>query len=141
MKSIAAGILMECHLQEHFDIRHIFTKEDALATFFASLVRAERFGEGSALGRSYTILYNYLEEAGAFWRKESGKYDLDYAKMEEALSRFTELVLKTQATGDQAFAKSFEEKYAKQGASFEADLTNLGLEKIPADIRFNFPAK
>ena len=138
VKANAAGMLLVCKLQDHYDIHHIFTKEDALATFFASLVRSERFGEGSSLGRSSIIIYNYLEQAGAFVRKASGQYSLDYGKMEAALSELTALVLKTQATGDKAFADEFEAKYSKLSANYEADRLNLGLEKIPADIRFNF---
>ena len=48
------------------------------------------------------------------------------------------LVLKTQATGDSEFAGKFEADYAKRSADFDADVLKLGLEKIPADIRFNF---
>ena len=136
IKANAAGVLLVCKLQNHYDIRHLFTREDALVTFFASLVRSERFGEGSSLGRTSIIIYNYLQEAGAFQRKESGHYSLDLAKMEAALSDLTALVLKTQATGDAEFAANFEKRYSKRSANYDADLMNLGIENIPADIRF-----
>ena len=58
--------------------------------------------------------------------------------MEAALSDLTALVLKTQATGDKAFAEEFEAKYSKLNSNYDADRLNLGLERIPADIRFNF---
>ena len=138
VKSLAAGVLMVCQLQSHFDIHHLFTKEDALTTFFTSLVRAERFGEGSALGRANTIIYNYLHEAGAFERQASGQYSLDCEKMEKALAGLTALVLEIQATGNKAFATQFEDKYSKRSEEYKADLLNLGLEKIPVDIRFDF---
>ena len=138
VKANTAGVLLVGMLQKHFDIHHLFTKEDALATFFASLVRAERFGEGTALGRANIIIYNYLAEAGAFTRKATGQYALDFKKMESALSDLTALVLKTQATGDKAFAEQFEARYGKLSADYDADRMNLGLERIPADIRFNF---
>ena len=136
IKANAAGVLLVCKLQNHYDIRHLFTKDDALVTFFASLVRSERFGDASSLGRASIIIYNYLQEAGAFKRKESGHYSLDLAKMEAALSDLTALVLKTQATGDREFAVDFEKRYSKRSANYDADLMSLGLEKIPADIRF-----
>jgi len=136
IKANAAGMLLVSKLQNHYDIHDLFTKEDALTTFFVSLVRSERFGEGSALGRANIIIYNYLQEAGAFQRKASGRYSLDFAKMEAALSDLTALVLKTQATGDRAFAADFEKRYSKRSESYNEDLMNLGLEKIPADIRF-----
>ena len=56
--------------------------------------------------------------------------------MEAALSDLTALVLKTQATGDREFAVDFEKRYSKRSANYDADLMSLGLEKIPADIRF-----
>ncbi len=138
VKANAAGILLVCKLQNHYDIHHLFTKEDALATYFASLLRSERFGEGSALGRANIIIYNYLAQEGAFQRKASNQYSLDFGKMETALSDLTALVLKMQATGDKAAAEAFEGQYAKRSADYDADLLYLGLENIPADIRFNF---
>ena len=40
-----------------------------------------------------------------------------------------------------AFAEEFEAKYSKRSANYDADRMNLGLENIPADIRFNFVKK
>ena len=138
IKANAAGVLLVCKLQSHFDIHHLFTKEDALATFFTSLVRSERFGEGESLGRANTIIYNFLHEAGAFSRHPSGQYTLDYVKMEKALEDLTALVLETQATGNYAFAAAFERQYSKLSDDYSADVMNLGLENIPVDIRFDF---
>ena len=138
VKAIAAGVLLVCKLQNHYDIHHLFTKEDALTTFFASILRSERFGESSALGRANIIVYNYLGQAGAFYRKASNQYSLDLEKMETALSDLTALVLKMQATGDKAAAGQFEAQYSKRNADYDADRLYLGLEKIPADIRFEF---
>ncbi|MCR5070575.1 MAG: Zn-dependent hydrolase [Bacteroidales bacterium] len=138
VKANAAGVLLVCKLQNHFDIHHLFTKEDALATFFASLVRSERFGEGTTLGRANIIIYNYLAQEGAFQRKASNQYSLDFKKMEAALSDLTALVLQMQATGDKAAAEEFETQYSKRNADYDADRLYLGLENIPADIRFNF---
>ena len=140
VKSLAAGVLLVVRMQESFQIHHLFTKEDALTTFFTTLVRAERFGEGSALGRANTIIYNYLHEAGAFTRHAYGQYTLDYAKMESALTDLTAKVLETQATGNMEFAAEFEQKYSVRSEDFKADIMNLGLEKIPVDIRFDFKA-
>ena len=138
LKATAAGVLLVCHLQKHFEIRHIFGKEEALNTFFVSLVRSERFGEGSALGRANIMIFNYLKEAGAFERKPSGQYILNLKKMEESLSNLTSLVLKIQATGDKAAADELEAKYSKTSKEFEADKQNLIVAGVPTDIRFNF---
>lgn len=138
IKANAAGVLLVCKLQSRFYIHHLFTREDALATFFTSLVRSERFGEGESLGRANTIIYNYLHEAGAFDRHPNGQYTLNYDKMEKALEDLTALVLETQATGNYEFASAFENKYTKLSADYSADVMNLGLEKVPVDIRFDF---
>ena len=138
LKANAAGALMLSRLQKHYDIRHNFTREDALVTYFASQLRSERFGDASSIGRSALIIVNYLKENGAFVRKADARYYLDLDKMEAALTSLTALVLKTQATGDRDFALSFIEQYAKTNPEYQADLYNIGLEKIPADIRFDF---
>ena len=139
LKANAAGVLLVCKLQQHFNIRnHYFSKDGALTTFFASLVRSERFGEASSLGRSSVIIYNYLREAGAFDRKPSGHYVLHLKTMEDALSDLTAFVLKTQATGDREGALAFENQYSRRCDDFIDDLTNLRLEKIPTDLRFEF---
>ena len=139
LKSNAASVLLVCKLQKHFDIRnHYFYRDDALTTFFASLVRSERFGEASALGRSSVIIYNYLREAGAFKHRPSGQYTLNLDKMEKALSDLTAFVLKTQATGDREGALEFENKYSKRSEDYDEDLWNLRSLNIPAVIRFNF---
>ena len=139
LKANAAGVLLVCKLQKHFNIRnHYFSKNDALTTFFASLVRSERFGEASSLGRSSVIIYNYLNEAGAFKHKPSGQYDLDLDKMENALSDLTAFVLKTQAMGDRDGAIAFENKYSKRSKDYEIDLRNLRIEMIPSDIILSF---
>ena len=111
---------------------------DALTTLFVGLLRSSRFGEGSALGRAQIIIYNFLKEAGAFQRKATGQYSLDFDAMEQALSDLTALVLKTQATGDADFAAAFEAQYAQSSEDFAANRRALGLEQIPVDIRFNF---
>jgi len=141
LKANTVGILLVCKLQDKYDIHHIFTKEDALATYFASLVRSERFGEGSALGRANAIIFNWLSKAGAVHRNESGRYTLDYAAMESSLGELAALVLKTQATGDRGFAANFETEYSSLSESFKADLHNLSLEGVPADIRFDFKTR
>ena len=138
IKANAAGVLLVCKLQNHYDIHHLFTKDDALTTFFASILRSERFGENSALGRANIIIYNYLAQAGAFHRKASNKYSLNLKKMESALSDLTALMLKIQATGDKTAAEEFEARYSRRSSDYNADRQCLGLENIPADIRFEF---
>ena len=138
MKGNAVGMYLVCKLQNHIAMDRLFTTEDALATFFTSLVRSERFGEGSALGRANTMVFNYLKEKEAFDRHPDGRYSINYEKMEAALGQLSALILRTQATGDIEYAMSFEDKYSHRDSDFQADLMNLSLEKVPMDIRFKF---
>lgn len=138
MKGNVVGMYLVCKLQNHIAMDRLFTTEDALTTFFTSLARSERFGEGSALGRANTMIFNYLKEKGSFERHPDGRYSIDYGKMEDALEDLAALILKTQATGDAEFAASFENTYSHLAPEFEADQRNLSLEKVPMDIRFKF---
>ena len=54
------------------------------------------------------------------------------------LMTLSAMVLKMQATGNKAAAEQFEAQYSKRNADYDADRLYLGLEKIPADIRFEF---
>ena len=138
VKANAAGVLLVSKLQRKYNIHEVFSREDALATFFTSLVRSERFGEGASLGRANTIIFNYLSDEGAFQRHPAGQYYLNYDKMEHALEKLTALVLEIQATGNYAFAQEFESKYAKRSEQYNTDVLNLVQAGIPMDIRFDF---
>lgn len=138
MKANVVGMFLVCRLQEKFDLPGIFTKQDALATFFTSIMRSERFGDGSALGRANIMIYNYLREQGAFSRSEAGIYTIDYARLESAVTELSTLVLTTQALGDVEFARQFERQYSVRTAGYDVDVMNLGMENVPVDIRFEF---
>ena len=138
MKGNVVGMYLVCRLQDNIAMDRLFTTEDALVTFFTSLVRSERFGEGSALGRANTMVFNYLRDKQSFERHPDGRYSVNTANMEKALGELSAFILRTQATGDIDAAAAFEEKYSHRGEDFSADLRNLSLEKVPMDIRFKF---
>ena len=138
IKANVVGVYLVCKLQKHFDLPNIFTKEDALATFFASTIRSERYGEGSILGRTNIMIYNYLKDNAAFHRSVSGTYTIDFAKMESALAGLSALILEIQATGNVQKANEFVAKYSKPDDNLTADIKNLRLENVPIDIRLNF---
>ena len=116
----------------------LIMKQDVLATFVANVIRSTRFGFGDATGRGNLIIYNYLVEQGGITRKVSGKYDIDYARTEEAIASLGAEILKLQATGDLAAATEFVNKYAVVASTIKADIVNLELEKIPVDIRLTY---
>lgn len=132
------GEWLVLHLLEEQKVSALFTREDAIATFVANLIRSQRFGEGEALGRANIMCYNYLSEQGAFARNEAGTYKIDFAKAQQAITDLAALILKTQAVGDKQAADRFESRYSKLSEAFIADLVNLSMEKIPADVRLIF---
>ena len=138
IKANVVGMFLICQLQQHQELPAIFTKDDALTTFVASIMRSERFGEGSALGRANIVIYNFLREKGALKRNDAGGYSIDFAKMESSLGELSAIVLKTQALGDREFAAAFEEQYSKRLPDYSDDILKLGLENIPVDVRFVF---
>ena len=71
-------------------------------------------------------------------RKPDGKYSINFSKAEELIAELGGLILQIQATGDLDAALELENNYSKKGANNDADVLAAGLEKIPADIRFNF---
>ena len=135
-KANVVGLFLVCHLIDQNKISALIEKEDVLTTFFAGLMRSTRFGTGEPLGRANIMCYNYLLEQGAFKRQADGRYALDFGRFQEAVSKLAGLILKTQATGDYAFARSFEEKYAVISETLAADHFNFEHENIPVDLRF-----
>lgn len=138
MKGSVVGLYLSIGLIERHEISALLTKDDAITTYLASLIRSQRFGQGEALGRSNIMIFNYILKNGAIKRKENGKYLINYDKAYSVMTELAGIILKTQATGDLAFAEEFEKQYGEVSDSFKADLVNLRLENIPVDVRFTY---
>ncbi len=107
-------------------------KENFLATYFTGLFRAMRFGINEAHGQGASFQYTYFKDAGAF-AVEDGKFMLDFAVLEQAISDLTRDVVIVQGDGDYDKAKAFLETYAKLDADAEAVIASL--EYLPVDIQ------
>lgn len=109
-------------------------KNNFLATYFVGLFRAVRFGTNEAHGRGAAFQYSYFKEQGAFSiDEETGKYSLDFAKLEAAISALTAEIVMIQGDGDYAKAKAFLDKYALLDAP--ANTVIASLTDIPVDIQ------
>ncbi len=137
-KSNVLGAYLCMQEVEAHRVNALIMKQDVLTTFIVNIIRSSRFGAGDATGRANLIIYNFLMEQGAIARKASGKYDIDYAKAESAISTLGELLLYIQATGDVKAANDLTSKYAVVPSTLKADIVNLELEKIPVDIRLTY---
>lgn len=137
-KANVLGLYLVCKMIDEHKLPGINSKASAINTFVANMIRSQRFGAESLLGRAYVMVFNYLYEQGAFKRGDSGKYSIDQQKLLDAAAELTGIIIRTQATGDYEFAEQFEQKYCSLSDAFKADLVNIRLENIPIDIKFEF---
>jgi hypothetical protein len=112
----------------------IAEKENFLATYFVGLFRAMRFGINEAHGRGAAFQYAFFKERGAALVDEaSGKFRLDFAKLEAAIAELTRAVVVLQGDGDYAAAKAFLDERARLDAPAQAVIDSLAA--IPVDIQ------
>lgn len=136
-KADILGLFMVCKLIDMKEIP-LISKEDAITTFIAGLVRSVRFGAASSHGKANMMCYNYMKDNGAFSRNKNGLYHIDFKKAEEAISSWANLILTTQATGNYEFAKEYSTRNAVIHEPLAADIANVNGRGIPRDIRFDF---
>ena len=136
-KADILGLFMVCKLIEQGEIP-LISKEDAITTYIAGLVRSVRFGTASSHGKANMMCYNFMKEHGAFVRNKDGQYHIDYEQSLKAIDEWAGLILKTQATGDYEFAKAYTAEHAFIPEALSADIANINAHRIPRDIRFDF---
>jgi hypothetical protein len=115
-------------------------REEALATYFAGLFRSVRFGIDEAHGRGSAMQYSYLQEKGAFaFDTRTGRYRVDYRKMEAGLRELLATLIRFQGNGDYAGTKAFFERYARLDANARTVLAAAA--GIPTDIQPDYPER
>jgi len=115
-------------------------KEAMLATYFTGLFRSMRFGISAAHGKGAAFQYTYFREVGAVkWLPEDGRFKIDFAKLEQAVSDLTGKIVVLQGNGNYDAAKAFLDGYAKLDTAAETVLKKL--DDIPYDIRPIYPKK
>ncbi len=113
-------------------------KENFLATYFVGLFRAMRFGINEAHGRGAAFQYSFFKEKEAFSvDEETGKYVLDFAALEDAISALTAEVVFVEGDGDYARADAFLKKYAKLDDAAMGVIASL--TDLPVDIQPVYP--
>ncbi|HEY0147991.1 MAG TPA: hypothetical protein VGB70_03220 [Allosphingosinicella sp.] len=115
-------------------------REEALATYFAGIFRAVRFGTDEAHGRGAALQYSYLQEKGAFeWDARAGRYRLDYPKLEAGIRELTAILVRFQGNGDYAGTRAFFDRYARLDDRARAVLATAA--HIPTDIQPDYPER
>ena len=106
-------------------------------TFMTSVFRSIRFGASSAHGKANMVRFNFFLESGAFARDaETGRYSVDFEKMEESMTDLSRLLLTLQGDGDYEGAVELAGTKGVINAQLQADLDRLTDASIPVDITF-----
>jgi len=110
---------------------------DYYTTFMTSVFRSIRFGAASAHGKANMVRFNFFMDQGAFIRDaETGRYRVDFEKMETAMTKLSRLLLTLQGDGDYEGAAELTSEKGIITAELQADLDRLTQADIPVDITF-----
>jgi len=81
--------------------------------------------------------YNFLEEKRAFTRDSAtGKYRVDFAKVQAGMDSLSSRILTMQGNGDYDGLGVFQDQYGKISRQLQRDLDRLKAKKIPVDVVF-----
>jgi len=106
-------------------------------TFLAGLFRSVRFGASDAHGRANMATFNFFEEQGAFTRDSaSGKYRVNFERMQMAVDLLAGNILRFQGNGDYAGVGTFMTNYGVIKPALQGDLGRLSRLGIPVDVVF-----
>ncbi len=113
-------------------------REEMLATYFAGIFRAVRFGTEEAHGRGAALQYGYLLERDAFsWDASAERYTIDYDAMEAGIRELVGEIVTRQGDGNYDGMAAFFNRYAGLDDAARTVLANS--EDIPTDIRPTYP--
>ena len=111
--------------------------EDNYVTFMAGIFRSVRFGASSAHGQANMVRFNFFQEHGAFTHDEAtGKYRVDFERMENAMVALSQLILTMQGDGNYEAAGELLAEKGIVGPELQAELDRLSTIGIPVDIVF-----
>jgi hypothetical protein len=115
-------------------------REQLLATYFAGIFRAVRFGIDEAHGRGAALQYSYLKEKGAFaWDEQARRFRIDPDRLERGIRDLTADLVRLQGNGDYAGTKAFFERYAR--LDDQARTVLAATAHIPTDIQPRYPSR
>ena len=136
-KADVLGLYMITALHEAGELGEIDLR-DNYVSFVASIFRSIRFGASSAHGKANMVRFNFFVEQGAIIRDpETGKYSVDYDRMQSAMAALSEVLLTLQGDGDYDGASELLATRGVISGELQADLDRLTNANIPVDIVFN----
>jgi len=136
-KADVLGLYMVSELQKSGELGDVDLR-DYYVTFMASVFRSIRFGASEAHGKANMVRFNFFVENGAFVRNaETGKYQVDFDQMNNAMEALSRKLLILQGDGDYEGAAELTATKGVIGEQLQADLNRLTQASIPVDITFN----
>jgi len=138
-KADVMGVYNILYMMERGELP-ITEKQAMLATYFTGLFRSMRFGLGAAHAKGAAFQYSFFREAKAVtWHDTENQFEIDFPKLEQAISDLTGTVVRLQGDGNYDAAKAFLETYVVLDKPALTILENL--TDIPYDIRPVYPDK
>jgi hypothetical protein len=114
----------------------VLPKEQApafYASHVAGIFRTVRFGVAEAHGRAEMMEFNYFAEQGAITHDpKTGRYAIDFTKMQQAIATLAKELLEIEATGDRNRAEQWFKKYDSMPPELKSALANI--KDVPVDI-------
>ncbi len=135
-KADVLGLYMITELHKASELGDVDLR-DYYVTFMASVFRSIRFGASSAHGKANMVRFNFFLDEGAFIRDAAtGRYRIDFERMQSAMADLSRLLLTLQGDGDYAGAVALGKERGIIKADLQADLQRLTEARIPVDITF-----
>ena len=110
---------------------------DNYVTFLDGILRSVRFGAADAHAKANMLRFNFFLQQGAVSRDaQTGRYRVDFDKMQRAMDELSAQILTIQGDGDYAEAKRLTDTLGKVEPQLAADLKRLDAADIPVDVTF-----
>jgi len=114
--------------------------EEFYCSYVGGIFRTVRFGVAEAHGQAEMMEFNYLSSRGAIKRDATGRYNIDYDKMPDAMADLAKELLEIEATGDRQRAENWFQKYGTMPEELKVAL-KAKTSAIPVDVDPIFSAK
>jgi hypothetical protein len=110
---------------------------DNYVTFLDGMLRSVRFGAADAHAKANMLRFNFFLQQGAFSRDaKTGRYRVDFDRMQRAMDELSAQILTVQGDGDYAEAKRLTDTLGIVKPQLAADLKRLDAADIPVDVSF-----
>ncbi|RMG61046.1 MAG: peptidase [Calditrichaeota bacterium] len=131
-KADLAGLHSLRYFREN-DIIDPAMRRQHLVSYLGSIFRTIRFGTGEAHGKAALVSFNFLRDHGGIvFDEATGRYSIDFSKIDQAITLLTNELLMIEAEGDYARAQRLEAHYGQMPEFLKQSLQQL--EDLPIDI-------